>query len=79
MKLVSTDNAETAIRTLMIGSIDRIERYMGHLWGHMKAEGEETTPEEDEIYELFMELRESILDFGQDQICKIRGQKWKKK
>ena len=78
MKLISVDNAETAIRTFMIGSIDRIERYMGHMWGHMKNEGE-TTPEEDELYEMFMELREEILDFGQQQICKMRGQKWKKK
>mgnify|MGYP006080769559 CR=1 FL=1 len=79
MKLVSTDAAVTSLRTLMIGSIDRIETQMGDLWGHFKPEDEDTTEEEDEIYEMFMELRESILDFGNQQICKIKGTNWSKK
>ena len=79
MNLINTEMAVTAIRTLMIGSIDRIEDKFGDLWGHFKSEDEETTPEEDELYELFMELRESILDFGNQQICKVKGTKWKKK
>lgn len=78
MKLVSTDAAVTSLRTLMIGSIDRIENKMGDLWGHFKPDDEDTTEEEDEIYELFMELRESILDFGNQQICKIKGVNWSK-
>lgn len=79
MNLINTEIAVTAIRTLMIGSIDRIEEKFGDLWGHYKSEDEETSPEEDELYELFMELRESILDFGNQQICKVKGIKWKKK
>lgn len=79
MKLVSTDTAAIALRTLMIGSIDRIENKMGHLWGHFKEDDEDTTEEEDDLYEIFMELRESILDFGNEQICKVRGTKWTKK
>lgn len=79
MKLVSTDTAAIALRTLMIGSIDRIENKMGYLWGHFKEDDEETTEEEDDLYEIFMELRESILDFGNEQICKVRGTKWTKK
>ena len=79
MKLVSTDAAVVAIRTLMIGSIDRIEDKLGDLWGHFKEEDEEITEREEELYELFMELRESILDFGNQQICKVRGIKWTKK
>jgi len=79
MNLVDKENAVTAIRTLMIGSIDRIEQKLGHLWGHDKPEGDYFSDEEEEIYELFMDLRESILDFGNEQICKIKGKPWKKK
>lgn len=78
MRLVSTDNSVVALRTLMIGSIDRIEKHMGHLWGIDKDE-EDLTDEEREIYEEFMDLRESILDFGNEQICKVKGIKWTKK
>ena len=51
---------------------------MGHLWGIDKDE-EDLTDEEREIYEEFMDLRESILDFGNEQICKVKGIKWTKK
>jgi len=79
MRLVDRDNAVTAIRTLMIGSIDRIEQKLGHLWGHERDEEGEFSDDEEEIYELFMDLRESILDFGNEQICKIKGIKWTKR
>lgn len=79
MRLVSTDAAVTSLRTLMIGSIDRIENKLGDLWGHFKGEEEDTTEEEDELYELFMELREEILDFGNQQICKVKGIPWAQK
>ena len=78
MRLVSTDNATTALRTLMIGAIDRIEQQFGYLWGHDKLD-EDATEEEDRMYNEFMDLRESILDHGNEQICKIRGVKWNKK
>lgn len=79
MKLVGVDAATSSLKTLMIGSIDRIEQKFGDMWGHFKAEEEEITDEEEELYELFMELRESILDLGNEQICKIKGVKWTKK
>jgi hypothetical protein len=79
MKLVSVDASVSALRTLMIGAIDRIESKMGHLWGHDLPHDQDTTEEEDEIYEQFMECRESILDFGNEQICKVKGIKWIKK
>lgn len=78
MKLVSTNAAETAVRTLMIGSIERIETKLGYLWGHDKEDAD-ITEEDEEMYDLFMELRESILDYGNEQICKLRGIQWKKK
>lgn len=79
MRLVSTDNAVAALKTLMIGAIHRIEQKFGDQWGHFKNEDEQFTEEEDELHELFMELRESILDLGNEQICKIQGKKWIKR
>lgn len=79
MKLVSVDASVSALRTLMIGAIDRMETKMGYLWGHNLPDDQETTEEEDEIYEQFMEWRESVLDFGNEQMCKIKGIKWNKK
>ena len=79
MRLVSTDNAVAALKTLMIGSIHRIEQKFGDKWGHFKNEDEEFTEEEDELHALFMELRESILDLGNEQICKVQGKKWTKR
>ncbi len=72
MRLVSTHAAETAVRTLMIGAIDRIEQKFGYIWGHNKEE-QELTEEDEDMYEIFMELRESILDYGNEQICKLKG------
>ena len=79
MRLISSVSAESALRTLMIGSIDRIECKFGYLWGHDKDETDEFTDKENEMYDIFMELRESILDFGNEQICKVKGKKWEKK
>jgi predicted hydrocarbon binding protein len=78
MRLVSTHAAETALRTSMIGSLDRIEQKFGHLWGHNKNE-DELTDEDEDMYEIYMELREEILDYGNEQICKLKGIQWKKK
>ena len=78
MRLVSERLVESALKTLMIGSIDRIEQKLGHLWAH-REDKTEFTDEEEEMYELFMDLRESILDYGNEQICKIKGKRWEKK
>ena len=72
--------AEVAIRTTMIGAIERIENKLGFLWGHDKQEGDPSiTEEQEDLYDLFMELREDILDFGNKQICKVKGIKWEKR
>lgn len=55
----------------MIGAIDKIEQRFGKFWGFGKLD-EERTEKEERIYNLFMELREDILDLGNDQIRKIR-------
>lgn len=79
-KIVKIESAEKAIKTTMIGAIERIEKAFGHLWAHDKEDGDETiTDEEEEMYDVYMSLRESILDFGNEQICRVKGIKWEKK
>lgn len=78
MKLISVYAAETAVRTLMIGALERIENEFGDLWGHNK-EDNEITEEDEDMYDRYQELRESILDYGNEQICKLKGIPWKKK
>lgn len=78
MKLISVHAAETAVRTLMIGALERIENEFGDLWGHNK-EDNEITEEDEDMYDRYQELRESILDYGNEQICKLKGIPWKKK
>lgn len=57
------------LKTVMIGAIAAIEEKFGILWGHGKnALG----PNEQRLYELFLDLRKTILDNGNTQIrvCK---------
>lgn len=67
---LSNKHAEQLIRTTMIGSIARIEKVFGPFWGFGK-DPEERTEKQDRIYSLFKELREEILDLGNEQIRKI--------
>ena len=53
------------IKTTMIGSISSIEKIFGDLWGH---ECEFRTAEQEELYQVFVELRTEILDNGNLQI-----------
>lgn len=65
----SKDRLKTAvqkrIKTTMIGAISSIEKIFGPLWGH---ESEYKTPEQDDLYQIFVELRTEILDNGNLQI-----------
>jgi len=63
--------AEQLIRTTMIGAISKIEKTFGPFWGFGK-DPEERTEKQDRIYQLFMKLREQILDHGNEQIRKLR-------
>ena len=67
---LSNKHAEQLIRTTMIGSIARVEKVFGPFWGFGK-DPEERTEKQDRIYSLFKELREEILDLGNEQIRKI--------
>ncbi len=54
--------------TLMIGSLDNIEKIFGDLWGHGKPE----TDFELECFKEWSILRQAILDLGNKQIRAIK-------
>lgn len=65
----SADMAKTRLRddmlrrcqTIFIGNLDSIEKHLGKLWGHgIKAE--DLTKEEMKFREIWLQLREEILD-----------------
>lgn len=58
--------ASKKVQTTMIGALSSIENHFGFLWGHQ--EGEEKTPEQETMRELFEEVRAEILDRGNHQI-----------
>lgn len=58
---------ETRFKTIMIGSLARVEQYFGYLWGHGE---EELTDKQKEFRELWEELRTEILNHGNFQIRK---------
>lgn len=71
---MTQNKVEKALRTIMIGAIDRVEQHFGDLWG-FNGQGTENK----EIKERFLQFRESMLDYGEAQICKLKGTKWEKK
>lgn len=70
---LSNKDIEKLIKTTMIGSVAKIENIFGPFWGHGKSR-DERTEKQQRLYELFMELREQILDLGNEQIRKIKGE-----
>lgn len=58
-------SVQKRIKTTMIGSISSLEKIFGNLWGH---ESEFRTQEQEEFYQIFVELRTEILDNGNLQI-----------
>lgn len=62
---------ESLIRTTMIGAISKIEERFGVFWGFGKPD-EERNEKQEKIFNLFRELREEILDLGNEQIRKFR-------
>ena len=55
--------ATKKIQTTMIGSLSTIESHFGFLW-----EGENLTPEQKQLKNIFEDLRSEILDRGNTQI-----------
>lgn len=70
MKDQSKDRLEKIVRkkiqTTMIGALDSIEKKLGYLWKH-DSEGK-LTKEEQELKDVYEELRNEILDKGNNQI-----------
>ena len=59
--------AETRFKTIMIGSIARVEDYFGYLWAHGK---DAPTERQEEFRALWDELRNEILNHGNFHIRK---------
>lgn len=64
---------ETGIQfmTVLIGSLARIEKRLGHLWGHELGPDAELTEEQAKYDDLYEELRKDILDHGHRVIRKM--------
>ena len=59
--------AKTKVKTSFIGALDAFEKGFGHLWGH-DLDDEECTDEQNEMYEIWDEVRNKVLDKGNDQL-----------
>jgi hypothetical protein len=66
--------ASKRIRTSFIYAVAELEEMFGDLWGEMKDENEELTPEEEKWYNKFMEWRKNILDNGNNQIRLVKSE-----
>jgi|TARA_Y100000310_G_C20643940_1_gene795532 predicted esterase YcpF (UPF0227 family) len=58
--------ASKKIQTTMIGALSSIEKHLGFLWSH--DQDGELTSEQEEMRELYEEIRSEILDKGNHQI-----------
>lgn len=52
------------VTSAFIYPIHALEEKMGFLWGEHKSEEEQLTPEEQKFFDLFMEWRKLVLDYG---------------
>jgi hypothetical protein len=55
------------IETTMIGCLARFETAFGHLWGHAKHNDNELTEQELYFDDLWQEVRNNILNHGNNQ------------
>ncbi len=56
------------ITTTMIGALSSFEKRFGRLWGIDKPDEEELTQQEQRFLDIWLEVREEILDRGNAQI-----------
>jgi hypothetical protein len=61
-------NMKKKVKTTMIGALASIEEHLGFLWGHNQ---DNPTEDQDEIRDIFEDLRSEILDRGNHQIRNI--------
>lgn len=60
------EQCRITVKTVAVGALVDLEKYLGHLWGHL--EEKDLTPEQQAIYEAWMDARSSILDRAEN--CK---------
>lgn len=56
------------IKSSFIYPIAQLEEIFGDLWGEFKDENEPLTPEEQKMFDLFVQWRKSVLDYGNREI-----------
>jgi hypothetical protein len=56
------------LETTMIGALARFETSFGHLWGHHKDFEEKLTEKEEYFDNVWQDLRNNILNHGNNQI-----------
>lgn len=77
-------NAEKKMKTTFIGCLDSVEKHLGFLWGHGRADND-LTPDEVEFRLAWDALREEILNKGNSQSRALQAEiseyevLWKKK
>ena len=59
-------SSKKRVQTTMIGALDILEKHFGFLWGF--EQGDEITPEQAQLKEIYDEARAKILDKGNTQI-----------
>jgi transcription termination factor Rho len=59
-------SSKKRVQTTMIGALDILEKHFGFLWGF--EQGDEITPEQAQLKEIYEEARAKILDKGNTQI-----------
>jgi len=57
-------------QTTMIGALYEFEKAFGHLWGYNKDENEELTDNEEQFLDTWEEVRNRILNNGNNQLRK---------
>jgi hypothetical protein len=57
-------------QTTMIGALFEFEKYFGHIWGLHKNDDEPLTQSEEEYRELWEDVRNQILNNGNNQLRK---------
>jgi hypothetical protein len=53
---------ETRFKTIMIGSLSRVESHFGFLWGHESKD--KLTPKQEQFLDIWEDLRNEILNHG---------------
>ena len=64
---------QSKMKTLMIGTISRFEKFFGELWGHEMKE-EQCSPEQLQEYETWQQCRDEILNNGNKLIRQMSSE-----